>query len=446
MPRKIVIVGANAAGAEAAVAARKTDREAEIILVNKEDTRTYSRCGLPFVLGGQIPSFENLIVYPPSFYRMMKFDLRLGTTAVDLNTEAKTVELVDKEGKTETIEYDSLILATGSHPFKPPIDGIDKEGVFSLHTIKDGEAILKAMKKAKSAVIIGSGLIGLETAIAFLDQGIKATVIEMLPSILPRLLDRDMAREVQLRLERKGLRIIVGKAAEAIVGNERATGVLVGGEEIEADIVVVAAGVRPNTELAQKAGIEIGETRGIKTNIRMETSAKDVYAAGDCAETTHIITRRPALPLLGTAAVREGKVAGVNAAGGYAVFPGSLFSTVSQLSDFEIGATGITEFWASRFGLDVIVGKISGHTRATYYPGAKTIKVKLLVERETKRIVGGQIVGGEDVTQRINALSLAIQMNMTVYELAKADTCYAPSVCETWEPIVLAAEMAIKRL
>lgn len=446
MPRRIVIIGANAAGTDAASAARKTDKEAEITLIEKEDKGAYSRCGLPFVLGGHIPKFESLIVYPPSFYRMMKFDLRTETKATSLDIKAKTVNIEDKKGNQETLQYDSLILATGSYPFKPPVQGIDKKGVFTLHSMDDGRKIEDVMKRATSAVIIGSGVLGLEAAIALVENHIKVTVIELLPYILPRLLDQDMAKDVQEKLEEKGMEIILGKAADAIIGEEEVRGVSVAGREIPANFVINAAGVRPNIELAQKAGIAIGETGGIKTDVRMQTSAKDVYAAGDCAETTHMITHKPALPLLGTTAVREGKIAGINAAGGYALFPGALFSTVTQLFDFEVGATGLTEFWASRFGVELVVGKMSGHTRATYYPGAQPIKVKLLVERETKRIVGAQVVGGEEVTQRINALSLAIQKQMTVYELVKADTCYAPSVCETWEPIVLAAEMAIRRL
>jgi len=444
--RRILIIGANAAGTDAASAARKTDRKAEITLLTKEDKGVYSRCGLPFVLGGQIPSFENLIVYPPSFYKMMKLNLRLETTATAIDTEAKTVEVQGKTGRCETLEYDSLIIATGSKPFKPPIEGIDKEGVFTLYTYEDGVKLLKAMKKAETAAVIGSGLVGLETAVAFIERGIKTTVIEMLPYILPRMLDKDMAGEVQKRLEAKGMRIMLGKPAEAIIGEERAEAVRVGGEDVPADIVLNAAGVRPNTELAREAGIAIGETGGIKTGGRMQTSAPDVYAAGDCAETTHIVTGRPCLPLLGSTAVREGRVAGINAAGGYTLFPGVLCSAVSQLMDFEVGATGLTEYSASKLGLEVSVGRISGLTKAAYYPGAKPIRVKILIEKESKRIVGAQIVGGEEVTQRINALSLAIQKRMTVYELIKADTCYAPSVCETWEPMVLAAEMALRRL
>ncbi len=446
MPRRIVIVGANAAGVDAASAARKTDRTAEIILLTKENRGAYSRCGLPFVLGGHIPRFEDLIVYPSSFYKMMKLDLRLETTATSIDPKAKTVEAEDKKGRQENLQCDSLILATGGSPLMPPIKGLDKKGVHPLYTIEDGKTIDRLIPKSKSAVVIGAGLLGLEAAVALMERGVKATVVEMLPYVLPRMLDKDMAQEVQGKLEEKGMRFIVGHAVEEILGNETVTGVSVAGEKIAADLVINAAGVRPNVELAQKAGLAIGVTGGIQTNVRMQTSAKDVYAAGDCAETTHMITRGPARPALGTAAVRQGKVAGVNAAGGYTLCLGALSSAVSQMFDFEVGATGLTEFWAARYGVDLVMGKISGHTRASYYPGALPIKVKLLVERESKRIVGGQIVGGEEVTQRINALSLAIQKEMTVYEFVKADTCYAPSVCETWEPMVLAAEMAIRRL
>ncbi len=377
---------------------------------------------------------------------MMKLDLRLETTATGVDLEAKTVDVQDKTGKQETLEYDSLILATGSSPFKLPIEGMDKKGVYALHTIEEGRLIDETIRGSKSAVVIGSGLLGLEAGVALMERGLETTVVEMLPYVLPRMLDQDMANVVQGRLEEKGMKIVVGHPVDAILGGEKVKAVSVAGKEIPADLVINAAGVRPNTELAQKAGVAIGDTEGIKTNVRMQTSVEDVYAAGDCAETVHMVTRGPALPLLGTTAARQGKVAGVNASGGYSLFPGALMSAVSSMFDFEVGATGLTEFWANRYGIEIVVGRITSKTRADYYPGALPIVVKLLVERETKRIVGGQLVAGEEVTQRVNALSFAIQKQMTVYELAKADTCYAPSVCETWEPMVLAAEMAIRRL
>ena len=446
MPRKTVIIGANAAGVDAAVAARKTDREAKITLLTKDNVGAYSRCGLPFVLGGHIPSFENLIAYPPSFYQMMKFNLQLETTATNVDTKAKTVDTEMKDGKKETLEYDSLILATGAFPFRLPIEGMDKEGVLSLHTLNDGEKLAQAMQKAKTAVVIGSGLVGLEATEALVERGVKTTVVEMLPSVLPKLLDPDMSSEVQKRFEEKGVPFILGKSAGAILGGQKVEAVSVGGESNPADIVLNAAGVRPNVELAQKAGIAIGETRGIKTNSRMQTSDENIYAAGDCAETTHLTTGKPALPLLGSAAVKMGKVAGTNAAGGYSIYHGTLFSWVSRIFHLDVGGVGLTEFWAKQVGIEVVVGKITSKTRADYFPGGLPIKIKIIVDKETKNILGGQIIGGEEVTQRINTLALAIQNNVSVYDLAKTDTCYAPSVCEAWEPLVSAAEIAMRKL
>ena len=455
MARRIVIIGAHAAGVDAAVAARKTDRTAEITLLTTEKRAGYSRCGIPFVLGGHIPHFDNLIVYPPGFYKMMKLDLRYETTATNIDTEAKTVETKDKTGKIEKLEYDSLIIATGASPFVPPIKGREKQGVYVVRTLEDGEKIDRAIKKAKSAVVIGAGLIGLETAVAFVERGLKTAVVELLPYVLPVMLDKDMADMVHKMLEEKGLKIIVGRGVDEILGTEKVSGVSVGGEKIPADLVVVATGIRTNTELAKNAGIVLGETRAIKANMKMEIfkmvnnrvqPLKDVYAIGDCAESVSLITHRPVLSQLGTTAVRQAKVAGTNAAGGYAMFPGCLGSAVTRLFDSEIGATGLTEFMAGRDGIKTVVGSITSKTKADYYPGALPIKVKLVVEKETEMIIGGQIIGGEEVTQRINALSFAIQKQMTVRELVKADTCYAPPLNETWEPMVLAAETALRRL
>ena len=446
MPRRIVIIGAHAAGVDAASAARKTDRTAEITLITKQRQAGYSPCGIPFVLGRHIPSFDKLIVFPQSYFQMMKLNLMLETTATNIDTKAKTVEIQDKTGTQKTLEYDSLILTTGSYPFVPPIKGREKQGVYVLKTIEDGKKIDQAIENSKSAVVVGAGLIGLETAVAFVERGLKTTVVELLPQVLPAMLDADMAKIVQNMLEEKGMRIITGHAVDEILGEEKVTGVSVAGEQIPCDIVVVATGVRANTELAKNAGITIGETRGIKTNMRMETSAKDVYAAGDCAESVHLVTGRPTLSQLGTTAVRQAKVAGTNAAGGYAIFPGVLGSAVTKFFDTEIGVTGLTEFFAKRVGLETVTGTITSKTRPEYYPGGLPIKIKLVVEKETERIVGAQMIGGEQVTQRVNALSFAIQKQMTVRDLAKADTAYAPPLNETWEPMVLAAEIALRKL
>jgi NADH oxidase (H2O2-forming) len=447
MPRRIVIIGAHAAGVDAASAARKTDRTAEVTLITEEKHAGYSRCGLPFVIGGQIPNFQSLIVFPPAYFQMMKLTLKNETKVTAINSANKTVETTDKADKTETIPYDSLIIATGASSFIPPIKGKEKQGIHNLRTLEDGEGIDKAVRKgAKSAVVMGAGLIGLETAIALQERGLKTSVVELLPQVLPMMLDADMAKIVQEMLEQKGINILTGKGVEEFLGPERVTGIAAGGEQINADLFVSAFGVRANTQLAVNAGAALGETKAIKTNARMETSTKDVYAIGDCAESTHIVTQKPALQQLGTVAVRQGKVAGINAGGGYAQFTGVLGSAVTRLFDTDVGVTGLTEGFAQRARIETVTGTIASKTKADYYPGALPIKVKLVVEKESQRIIGAQIIGGEEVTQRINAVSFAIQKQMTVRELAKADTAYAPPLCETWEPMVLAAEMVLMKL
>jgi NADH oxidase (H2O2-forming) len=447
MPKRIVIVGAHAAGVDAASAARKTDRTAEITLITEEKYAGYSRCGLPFVIGGQIPSFQNLIVFPPSYFQMMKLNLKTETKVTAIDAGKKTVETINREGKSETLAYDSLIIATGASSFIPPIKGKEKAGIHSLRTIEDGERIAQAVGEgARKAVIMGAGLIGLETAVALKERGLEVTVVELLPQILPQMLDADMAKVVQEMLQQRGINILTGKGVEEFLGTEKVTGIVAGGEQINADLFISAFGVRANTQLAVNAKIDLGETKAIKTNARMETSAKDVYAVGDCAESTHIVTQKPALQQLGTVAVRHGKVAGINAAGGYALFTGVLGSAVTRLFDMDVGATGLTENAAQRARIETVTGTISAKTKADYYPGALPIKVKLVAEKESERVIGAQIIGGEEVTQRINAISLAIQKQMTVKELAKADTAYAPPLCETWEPFVLAAEMVLMKL
>ncbi|MEM2588539.1 MAG: FAD-dependent oxidoreductase [Candidatus Bathyarchaeia archaeon] len=447
MPRRIVVIGAHAAGVDAASAARKTDRTAEITLITDEKHAGYSRCGLPFVIGGHIQSFSDLIVFPPSYFKMMKLNLKTETKVTKIDTGKKAVLTVDKNGNTEEIPYDSLIIATGASAFTPPIKGKEKQGILPLRTIEDGQRIDQAIREgAKTAVVMGAGLIGLETAVALQERGLKVTVVEMLPQVLPAMLDADIAKMVQEALEQKGIRILTSKPVEEFLGTDKVTGIVAGGEQINADLFVSAFGVRANTQLAVDAGVALGETRLIKTTARMETNIKDVYAIGDCAESIHIVTQKPVVQQLGTVAVRQGKVAGINAAGGYALFTGVIGSSVTQLYNIQVGATGLTEAAAKRAGIETITGMVTSKTRADYYPGASPIRVKLVIEKESQRIIGAQIIGGEEVTQRINAVSFAIQKQMTVRELAKADTAYAPPLNETWEPLVLAAETVLMKL
>jgi NADH oxidase (H2O2-forming) len=447
MPRKIVVIGANASGIEAASAARKKDRAAEITLITKEKTVGYSRCGLPFAISGEVPQFKKLIVYPPAYFQMLKLNLHTQTIATRINTKEKTVTIQTEKGIEDTIFYDSLIIATGADPFMPPIRGKEKTGILSLRTIEDGEKIDTLIKTGvKSAIIMGAGLIGLELGVALIERGLQVTIVEMRPQILPQMLDIDMAKLVQEHLEQRGMKILLNTPVEEILGERTVSAIKAGGEILTADMFINAFGVRANTELAVNADIPLGETQAIKTNTYMETAIKDVYAVGDCAETRHIITHKPICPQLGTVAVRQGKIAGTNTGRGNTQFTGVLVSAITKLFDIEAGTIGINENNAIKNNIDIIVGTINGKTKADYYPSTKPIKVKLIVEKKTEHIIGAQIVGGEEITQRINALSFAIQKQMTARELAKADTAYAPPLCETWEPMILAAEMALMKL
>jgi len=447
MVRRILIIGANASGIEAASAARKKDRTAEITLITMEKIAGYSRCGLPFVIGGHIKDFSELIVYSPAYFQMLKLNLRLETKATAINIKDKTITVQNKVGQTENIPYDALVIASGADSFMPPIKGREKQGILSLRNIEDGEKIDTAIKAgAQSAVIMGAGLIGLELAVGLMERGLKVTVVEMLSQILPQLLDADMAKLVQIHLEEKGMQILLNKSVEEFLGDDKITAVKASGDVIKADLFISAFGVRATTKLAADAGIPLGETKAIKTNERMETEVKDVYAVGDCAEAPNIITHKYTCAQLGTVAVREGKVAGANVAGGDSLFGGVLASAVTRIFDIEVGNTGLTETAAARNGIEVVTGTINSKTRADYFPGVTPIRIKLVVEKASLRVIGAQIVGGEEVTQRINCLSLAIQQCMTVHELTKLDTAYAPPLCETWEPMVLAAEMVLMKL
>ncbi len=384
MARRVVIIGANAAGVEAASAARKKDRAAEITLITQEKNAGYSRCGLPFVIGGHIANFKDLIVYPPAYFQMLKLNLRTETKATAINTNEKTVTIQTKDATAETLPYDSLVIATGADSFMPPIKGKEKPGILSLRGIEDGEKIDAAVKAgAKSAIIMGAGLIGLEVGVGLMERGLKVTIVEMLPQILPQLLDADMAKLVQDHLQEKGMIILTSKGVEEFLGDDKVTAIKAGGEVIEADMFISAFGVRANTKLAVDAGIPLGETRAIKTNGRMETDVKDVYAVGDCAEGPNIITHRPTCAQLGTIAVRQGKVAGANAGGDYSQFSGVLASAVTRLFEIEAGNTGLTETAAARNRLEVVTGAISSKTKADYFPGAKPIKSQT---RRRKRI------------------------------------------------------------
>jgi NADH oxidase (H2O2-forming) len=450
MVRQIVVIGTGAAGATAAMQARKFSRNVAITLFNSEKYSQYSRCGLPYTISGKVKDFEDLVLMPPENWETLKIDARLGTTVTSIDQEKKTLHF---EGEASgELQYDALIFATGAINADPPIKGLDKERVYGLRTLDDAKALAKEVGRAKRGVIIGGGLVGMEAAEALVEKGINITVVEFLPNCLLAMVDPDMASIIEEHCVEHGLKILTNTAAQEITGTDAPKSVIVKSRlseevsEIPADFVVVATGVRPVTELAKSIGVEIGPSRGILTDDRMMTNIDGVYAVGDCAENAEFITRTPMAAGLGTVAVRQGRVAGVNAAGGDLRFPGIVGAKVTKLFGLEIASTGLTEEMAKKLGVDLAKGSIKGSTKPPYYIGGKDLKLKTYYNKETGKLVGGQLVGIEDAAMRLNVLTLGIQQNIDAAELFDFENCYAPAICDTWDPLVQSADAARRRL
>ncbi|MHA1713619.1 MAG: NAD(P)/FAD-dependent oxidoreductase [Candidatus Ranarchaeia archaeon] len=448
----IVIIGCGSAGVSAAIYARKTLRTAKISLITTESIPEYSRCGLPYGISGEIPNLEDLIVHPVSWYtRLLKADLHLRTscTNIDLDSQQVTLKSLD-DGQDKVVGYDKLILATGSKPSRPPIAGLDKENIFNCWTFKDAQRIKKASQAIKDVVIIGAGLIGMEVAEALHKMGKHVHIVEFLPDILLAMVDPDVASIIRTKIVPEDIEVYVNWAAKKINGNTMPTGVVIQdrktGEEkeIPAEMVVLATGVRPNTELGQDAGIPVGPTGGYVTNERQETPIKNVYAAGDCAEYTSAYWGRPILTALGTVAVRQGRVAGINAAGGHATSPNILMNRVTKLFGYEIAAVGMTSQYAQRNSIELVAVRGKASSLPEYYPGGKDIILKLLFRPTEKTLHGAQIIGETQSAQRMNALALAIT-RLTAEDLSTLETCYAPPIAPTWDVINVVGEAAARR-
>ncbi|MFW9831317.1 MAG: FAD-dependent oxidoreductase [Candidatus Thorarchaeota archaeon] len=448
MAGQILVIGCGTAGAAATLMARKTDRSATIVVLQDETQPEYSRCGLPYTVNKKIPNFENVIIHPVSFYtgNLVRADLRLSTKATNIDTKKKHVILEDAEGTNDSLAYDSLVIATGAQPSTPPIQGLDAPQVHRLHTLDDAKHLASIAKKGQNVVIIGAGLVGLETAESLHSLGLKITVVEFLNQVLPAMLDDDMAQLVQERMVEEGIDVKLGCAAKAVKANsvqitKRETEKE---EEIDADLVIVATGVRANVSLAKEAGIKIGNNGGILIDNRMMTSATDVYAAGDCAEHHDLVTGQSIVSGLGSVALRQGEVAGINAAGGQAELKGVLLARTTHLFGLEVAGVGPTRIAAERAELPLMLGKFKGSRTAEYYPSAETVSVKLLANKDTGHLLGGQVVG-PCAHQRANILSAALAAKMTIRQVADLETCYAPPVAPIREPLTLAAQILALR-
>ncbi len=446
MTKRIIVIGCGTAGAAATLQARKTNREATITLLQDEASPEYSRCGLPYAVNKTIPNIEDLVIHPPDFYegRLVGADLQLNTTATKIDLKSKTVHIKGPSDKADSLLFDSLVIATGSRPSAPPMDGLDSPQVYRMHTLDDARAVQAAAKKGMSVAIIGAGLVGMETAESLHSLGLNVTVIEFLDSVLPAMIDADFSGDIVERMEEEGITVKLGTAAKAVVPGKvrvekRALGEI---EEVSADLVVVATGVRSNTTLASEAGIKVN--RGIVVDERMATSEPGVFAAGDCAEHLDLVTGQTVVSGLGSVALRQGEVAGINAAGGTAKLAGVILARTTHLFGLEIAAVGPTRHTAERAELPVLAGKFRGSKTAEYYPSEGEVSVKLLANKETGVLLGGQVIG-PCAHQRANVLGAALMAKMSISQVASLETCYAPPVAPIREPVALAAKILALR-
>lgn len=439
---KYLIVGSGTAGTRAALEIRKQDRKAEVTLVSESTYPEFSPCALPFVLKQIIPGFEKTIIHPIDFYKKLaKIDLHLGEKALKI----KDCSLETEKGE---LEFDKLLIATGFKPFVPPIPGTGLKNVSTLVNIDDGKKIESAMKTAKNAVVIGSGMIGIETAAALSSAGTTTTVIELLPQVFP-ILDKEISDTIQKYLEAEGINIALGEKVTEIVGKAKVEAVQTEKKTLPADLVVIATGVKPNIGLAKEAGIEIGEAGGIKTDKFLQTSKQNIYAAGNCTEVEEFFSGKPILSNLGTTAERQGLIAGLNMAGsggagsGPIEFKPVLNSSVARLHELEVGAVGLSTYYAGKLGIQTKSAKFTGKHLPEYYPGGKDITVKLISD-ESGTIVGAQLAGA-GVLSRVEAMTFGMQKGLTAEELAFAEMPYTPPMCPAVDPIRITASMLMRK-
>jgi len=450
---RLVIIGGNAAGMSCAAQARRLREPAdlEIVVVEAGQWTSYSSCGIPYWVGGEVEDAEALIARTPAAFADQDIQIRFGTQAQAIDLEAATVTVRTDDGSGDatgtTIGYDHLMIATGATPLRPPVEGLDADGVFGVQTIPDGEAIRSALEKdPKRAVVLGGGYIGLEMAEALVNRGLSVTVVLADPLPMSSL-DEDMGERVCAAMTAMGIDVRTGEPVRGIdVEGGAARAVVTDGGSYAADLVVLGLGVRPNSDLAGDAGLRIGTTKGIEVDDTMRTlSHESVYAAGDCIQTRHRITGRPVAIALGTHANRQGRVAGTNIGGRPARFEGVLGTAVTKVGDCEVGRTGLSTKEAQEAGFSIETTVIESTVKAGYYPNAGKLAVKLLTEKQTQRMLGGQIVGGPGSAKRIDVLATAIWAQLTAAEFAAVDISYAPPFSPTFDAVVLAARKAAGR-
>lgn len=443
----IVIVGGTACGPKAAARAKRCDPQAQITIIEQEENLSVATCGLPYYISGVIDSQSELVRQTPDFFRdVMNINVLTRTRAQAIDRKAHRVEILNREtNRSSTIAYDKLVLATGSIPAVPDLEGKHLGGVFTLSKIDDAYAIRNLMSPHEigKAVIIGAGLIGLEMAEALVSQGLEVTVVEALDWVLPALLDFEVAAYVGKHLQDKEVNLLLGQQVIRFESNNNGWvhEVITENARLETGLVLLAIGVKPNTKLAQDAGLSIGSTGGIAVNQYLQTSDPDIYAGGDCVENVNRITQGKMLTPLGSTANKHGRVIGTNVTGGCEIFPGVLGTTIAKVFDYTVAQVGLSESRARGAGYDVVTCLVPGYEYATYYPNGKEILVKLVADKANNKILGGQVAGPGEVAKRIDVLATALTFGATADDLANLDLAYAPPYNSAMDPLHNAANV-----
>ncbi|MGA1847565.1 FAD-dependent oxidoreductase [Deferribacter abyssi] len=425
---KLIIIGGVAAGASAAAKARRTNEYLEIKIFEKNGYVSYANCGLPYYISGKINKRKNLLLHTPkTLGRRFKADILVNHEVLQINTKKKVVYVKNEEGVIEE-SFDKLIIATGSKPVVPNIEGIENIPYFQMRTVEDVDAIKRFLeeKKPETVAIIGGGYIGVEVAEAMLHCSLKVNIIEIAPHILPGY-SPEIAFEVEERMRKEGVKLFCGRKVKKIVFSSGKYRLFLDDDEfIDVDMLFLATGVKPNVEIAQNAGIELGETGGILTNSYMQTNYDYIFAAGDAVEKVHIISGKKVLFPLAGPANREGRVAGCNAAGGVLENPGILGTSVVGFFDKVVAKTGLSYKEALNAGFDADYVYTEDPDHAEYYPGYKYIYMKTIFDKKTKKVLGVEASGSYDTVRKVDVIATALYGGLTIYDLENIDFSYAP--------------------
>ena len=431
---KTIIIGGVAGGASAAARLRRLNETCEIVILERGDFISFANCGLPYYIGGAITDKNDLTLQTPeSFRKRFNIDVRVNNEAVRISPEEKTVTVKNlKSGKIYTESYDNLILSPGAEPIKPNIDGIDSNIVFTLRNIPDTLKIKEYIEKnkPKSAVVIGGGYIGVEMAENLKEAGLDVSVVELADHLIAPL-DFDMAADVHRYIKSKGIKLYLNNGVKAIDGNT----VILQNGTVDAEMIIMSVGIRPETALAKDCGIEVNRRGSIVVDRHMKTNIQNIYAVGDAVEAEDFITKSPAFIPLAGPANKQGRIAADNICGISSEYTGTQGSAVLKLFDMTVATTGINEKVASSAGIDYDKTYIYSGSHASYYPGASNMSIKALWDKKTLKIIGAQIVGFDGVDKRMDVLASSIRFGAKITDLTNLELCYAPPFGSAKDPV-----------